>query len=107
MSIVRLWATGDKKLSYLILQSAIRSRVFDSEMAAYLCAHAGTIYHPCGTCRMGQDGRSVVDPALNLRGLKGLRVADASIMPAVTSGNLNAPCMMIGEKAAELMLSSR
>jgi choline dehydrogenase len=79
----------------------------DGDISAYLVAHAGTIYHPSGTCRMGADDASVVDPALRLRGLGNLRVADASIMPALTSGNLNAPCMMIGEKAADLILSSR
>jgi choline dehydrogenase len=76
----------------------------DAEMAAYLRACAGTIYHPSGTCRMGADESAVVDPQLRVRGVERLRVADASIMPAVTSGNLNAPCMMIGEKAAELIL---
>jgi choline dehydrogenase len=81
--------------------------VGDAEIADYLTAHAGTIYHPAGTCRMGADPDSVVDPALRLRGVENLRVADASIMPAVTSGNLNAPCMMIGEKAAELVLGDR
>jgi choline dehydrogenase len=78
----------------------------DAAMAEYLTAHAGTIYHPSGTCRMGADAESVVDPALRVRGVANLRVADASIMPNVTSGNLNAPCMMIGEKAAELVLAS-
>src|SRR3546814_12051 len=78
-----------------------------AEIAGHLVSHAGTIYHPSGTCRMGPDDRSVVDPALRVRGVRGLRVADASIMPNVTSGNLNAPCMMIGEKAAELMLNAR
>jgi choline dehydrogenase len=83
------------------------SDVSDAEMGSYLRGHAGTIYHPSGTCRMGQDEMSVVDPTLKVRGLTGLRVADASIMPAVTSGNLNAPCMMIGEKAAELILDEQ
>ena len=54
---------------------------------------------------MGPDAASVVDPKLRVRGVQNLRVADASIMPAVTSGNLNAPCMMIGEKAADLITS--
>jgi choline dehydrogenase len=64
-----------------------------------------TVYHPVGTCRMGQDERSVVDPQLRVRGVAGLRVADASIMPTVTGGNTNAPAMMIGERCAELMAS--
>jgi choline dehydrogenase len=77
--------------------------VSDDNIADYLISNAGTIYHPAGTCRMGADPGSVVDAKLRVRGLTGLRVADASIMPTLTSGNLNAPCMMIGEKAAELI----
>ena len=73
----------------------------------YLRSHAGTIYHPSGTCRMGPDDNAVVDPNLRVRGVAGLRVADASIMPAVTSGNLNAPCMMIGEKASEMIIATQ
>ncbi|AQV99169.1 hypothetical protein BJN34_35425 (plasmid) [Cupriavidus necator] len=79
--------------------------VKDDEILDYVRQKANTIYHPCGTCRMGGDAESVVDASLRVRGVTGLRVADASIMPRITSGNINATCLMIGEKAADLILA--
>ncbi|MEJ8280796.1 GMC family oxidoreductase [Pseudonocardia spirodelae] len=75
----------------------------DAELRDYVRRAASTIYHHVGTCRMGVDRGAVVDPQLRVHGLDGLRVADASIMPAITSGNTNAPSIMIGEHCAELV----
>ena len=69
--------------------------------------HADTIYHPVGTCRMGSDATAPVDPQLRVRGVSHLRVADASIMPTLISGNTQAPSAMIGERAADFMLDAR
>lgn len=70
----------------------------------WLATHESSIFHAVGTCRMGVDERAVVDPRLRVHGLEGLRVVDASVMPAITSGNTNAPSMMIAHRAADLLL---
>jgi choline dehydrogenase-like flavoprotein len=74
------------------------------DLAEFVRRNASGVYHPVGTCRMGSDERAVVDPELRVRGIAGLRVADASIMPNIVGGNTNAAAMMIGERAAELIV---
>jgi len=76
----------------------------DDALLADIRARAETIYHPVGTCRMGQDERSVVDPQARVRGVEGLRVVDASIMPSIIAGNTNAPVMMMAENVARMMV---
>lgn len=76
------------------------------DVDAYIRGASSTLWHPAGTCKMGHDRMAVVDPQLRVYGVDGLRVADASVMPAVTSGNTHAPCLMIGEKAVDMILGA-
>ncbi len=78
----------------------------DKDILAFLRANVETDYHPCGTCRMGHDEMSVVDAELKVHGIDGLRVVDASVMPRVTSANLNAPTQMIAARAADFILGN-
>ena len=81
----------------------------DEELDAFIREHAESAYHPCGTCRMGRadDPMAVVDPEGRVIGVEGLRVADSSIFPRITNGNLNAPSIMVGEKVADHVLGRR
>jgi choline dehydrogenase len=79
----------------------------DEEIRAYIREWAKTDYHPVGSCKMGNDEMAVVDTQLRVRGLEGLRVIDASIMPTLISGNTQAPSIMIGEKGAAIMRAGR
>jgi choline dehydrogenase-like flavoprotein len=78
----------------------------DDDIRKVLRERVDTVYHPVGTCKMGNDRMAVVDPALKVHGLQGLRVVDASSMPYVTNGNIYAPVMMVAEKAADLILGN-
>ncbi len=80
------------------------SAIDDAAIDALIRESAESAYHPCGTCKMGTDPLAVVDPQCRVRGVENLRVVDSSIIPSIVSGNLNAPTMMIGDKAADMIL---
>jgi choline dehydrogenase len=115
---VRILIAGCRRAQRIMIQPGIAALVAmqcapgpnvvrDDEWAGYLRESIVPAYHPVGTCRMGTDVESVVDPELRVRGITGLRVADASIMPRIVSGNTNAAAIMIGEKASDLMRGSQ
>ena len=112
---IEVLTRGMRQIRQLMSQPAIASRVVDEMEPGTDCAsdeafedhlrnHCQTVYHPVGTCRMGSDEASVLDPRLRVRGVTGLRVVDASVMPVICSGNTVAASMMIGEKGADLIL---
>lgn len=107
IQIARKIAQTEPLRSHITEEHAPGAHVaFDDEEATLDWARrtSVTIYHPTGTCKMGVDPMAVLDPDLRVKGIKGLRVADASIMPQIVSGNTNAPAIMIGEKASDLVL---
>jgi choline dehydrogenase len=79
----------------------------DEQWEAFIRKSAFPMYHPCGTARMGSDEKSVVDPQLRVRGVDQLWVADASVIPSIPTGNINATCIMIGEKASDLVMAQQ
>ena len=81
-------------------------KVDDAKLATVIREHAQTAFHPVGTCRMGSDDAAVVDCELRVRGLEGLRVVDASVMPRIIRGHTHAPTVMIAERAADLIRAS-
>lgn len=112
---LRTMLSGIRQARDILRQSALcevvgeerwprRDQQSDQELAEHVRATAETEYHPVGTCKMGGDEMAVVDERLRVRGIRALRVVDASIMPTVVSGNTNAPSMMIGEKGARLIV---
>ncbi|MGQ7937528.1 GMC family oxidoreductase [Paraburkholderia sp. D1E] len=96
-------AFDDIRKTELLPGPQVKSR---EAMLQFLRQSCSTFFHPAGTCKMGTDDAAVVDPTLRVRGVQGLRVVDASIMPTITSGNTNAPSIMIGWRAAEMILES-
>ena len=105
MKIMRKITGQSEFLKYVVEENEPGPNcVTDDEIVDYLHRKARTSYHPVSTCRMGPDLTSVVDERLRVHGFEGLRVADASVMPTLISGNTNAPSIMIGEKASDMIL---
>jgi choline dehydrogenase len=105
LKMLRRIARAPALAQYVAMEREPGDAVVDDEgLLAFAREKGNTIFHPTSTCRMGNDDRAVVDERLRVRGIQGLRVADASIMPTVVSGNTNAPAIMIGEKCAAMIL---
>jgi choline dehydrogenase len=113
---IAILARGLERIRGIMRQPAIADRVVEEvepgadvtspeALEHHLRTECQTVYHPVGTCRMGADADAVLDPELRVRGVQGLRVIDASVMPVISSGNTVAPAMMIGEKGADLTLT--
>jgi choline dehydrogenase len=101
--IYRQPAFGDLVESHVLPENKDPS---EQDLLQFACLHGSTVFHPSGTCRMGSDSTAVVDPELKVNGVSRLRVIDASVMPRMTSANINAPTIMIGEKGAALVLKT-
>ena len=104
-SIFARSALADLAEIELVPGPGVSDRAGSNEINEVIRKHARTVFHPSCTCRMGEDGDAVVDSRLRFRGIDGLRVADASVMPSVTSGNTNAPTMMIAGRCVEMVLA--
>jgi choline dehydrogenase-like flavoprotein len=100
MDIMSKPALSKYLTSRCVPEPSVRTR---NEVRAFCQRNAHAALHPSGTCRMGKDDMAVVDPQLRVRGVEGLRIADASVMPTLISGNPNAVCIMIGERAADFI----
>lgn len=106
LKFARRLASTDALRPYLVEEYRPGRRIAsDEDLLQFARDYGATIFHPAGTCRMGADASAVVDPRLRVHGIAGLRVADASIMPDIVSGNTNAAVIMIGEKAADWILA--
>ena len=99
------WSTTGRPWSYHLLNSTFRVKT-DAELEAYIRDNIETCYHPTSTCRIGSDDMSVCDEDFKVKGISGLRIADASAMPDVISGNTNAPSILLGEMCAHSIISN-
>ena len=107
MRVVRDWIQSDAMRDIAGAELAPGKNInSDEDFLDWVRDNAETTYHPVGTCKMGTDSNSVVDSQLKVHGIRGLRIVDASIMPTLTSGNTNAPTIMIAEKASSMILEA-